>query len=44
MTLVHPRIENGWRLNDHGDRMYKIPEGLNYMIYCDSTGQETICI
>lgn len=44
MTQVHPRIENGWRLNDHGDRMYKIPEGLNYMIYCDSMGQETICI
>lgn len=44
MTQIHARIENGWRLDEHGERMYKIPEGLNYMIYCDSTGQETICI
>lgn len=44
LLAVTPKIENGWRLDQHGNKMYRIPEELNYKIYQDSTGQETICI
>ena len=48
LQIVYPTFENdqkfGWRLDARGDRMYEIPEGLDYMIYKDRTGQETIVI
>jgi hypothetical protein len=48
LQRVYPIFEKnekyGWRLNAHGDRMYKIPEGLEYAIYKDKAGQETMVI
>lgn len=48
LQIVYPTFENdqkfGWRLDAKGDRMYEIPEELDYVIYKDKTGQETIVI
>lgn len=44
LEVVTPKIENGWRIDAAGNRMYKIPEELKYEIYKDEFGSETIVI
>lgn len=44
LTKVSSKIQDGWRLNNNGDRMYQIPENLDYEIWVDKKGEETIVI
>lgn len=41
---ITPRIEDGWRLDNSGNRMYQIPEECKYALYINSKGQETLVI
>lgn len=44
MKRVYPKIEDGWRLDIKGNRLYKIPESLKYAIYVDQKGVETLVV
>ena len=44
LEVITPKIENGWRIDTAGNRMYRIPEELKYEIYKDEFGNETIVI
>ena len=41
---ITPRIEDGWRLDNSGNRMYQIPADCKYALYINPKGQETLVI
>lgn len=41
---IIPRIEDGWRLDNSGNRMYQIPEECKFALYVNPKGQETLVI
>lgn len=41
---ITPRIEDGWRLDNSGNRMYQIPEECKFALYVNPKGQETLVI
>ena len=41
---VTPRIEDGWRLDNSGNRMYQVPEDCKSALYINPKGQETLVI
>lgn len=43
-TSVNIEVENGWRIDAQGNKMYKIPEGMTYAVYKEPKGQEIIVI
>lgn len=41
---ITPRIKDGWRLDNSGNRMYQVPEDCKSALYVNSKGQETLVI
>ena len=41
---ITPRIEDGWRLDNSGNRMYQVPEECKFALYVNPKGQETLVI